>query len=99
MMGRGTPREPNSEATMITRTSILSALAVAAAVTALFATGSAVAGSHGGMSKGGNPVKNPANPIVNTIHPIIEHGPLHGVGSSHNPIVVTTGKCKHPNVC
>jgi len=45
----------------------------------------------------GGPVKNKKNPIVNTIHPIIHHGPLHGAGSSHNPIVVSTRDCNDPN--
>ena len=79
---------------MTTRTNKLSALAVAA--TALLATSSAFAG---GVSKGGTPVKNNKNPIVNTIHPIIQHPPLHGPGSSHNPIVVSRD-CNDPNtVC
>lgn len=67
---------------MTTRTNKLSALAIAA--TALLATSSAFAG---GISKGGTPAKFGKNPIVNTIHPIVQHGPLHGPGSSHNPIV------------
>jgi hypothetical protein len=79
---------------MTTRINKLSALAVAA--TALLATSSAFAG---GVSKGGTPVKNNKNPIVNTIHPIIQHPPLHGPGSSHNPIVVSRD-CNDPNtVC
>jgi hypothetical protein len=70
---------------MTTRVKIVPALAVVAALTAttLVASGTAAAG----ISKGGTPVKHKNNPIVNTIHPIIHHAPLHGEGSSHNPIV------------
>jgi hypothetical protein len=78
---------------MTTRINKLSALAVAAT---LLATSSSFAG---GVSKGGTPVKNNKSPIVNTIHPIIQHPPLHGPGSSHNPIV-STRDCNDPNtVC
>jgi hypothetical protein len=71
--------------TMTTRVKIMSALAVVATLTAtiLAASGSAAAG----INKGGTPVKHKNNPIANTIHPIIHHAPLHGEGSSHNPIV------------
>jgi hypothetical protein len=80
---------------MTTRINKLSALAVAATLTTVLASGSAFAG---GVSKGGTPVKNNKNPIVNTIHPIIYHPPLHGPGSSHNPIV--SRDCNDPNtVC
>jgi hypothetical protein len=34
---------------------------------------------------------------MNTIHPIIQHPPLHGAGSNHNPIVVSTRDCNDPN--
>jgi hypothetical protein len=85
-------RKRTSETTMTTRINNLSALAIAA--TALLATSSAFAG---GISKG-TPVKNNKNPIVNTIHPIIQHPSLHGPGSSHNPIV--SRDCNDPNtVC
>jgi Spy/CpxP family protein refolding chaperone len=75
---------------MTTRINILSALAVAATLTAtaLAASGAAQAGHVGG-----SPVKHHKNPIVNTIHPIVRHPPLHGAGSSHNPIVVSTRNC------
>ena len=78
---------------MTTRINTLAALAVA---TALLATGSAYAG----VSKpgSGSPVKNNKSPIVNTIHPIIYHPSLHGPGSSHNPIVVSTHDCNDPNM-
>jgi hypothetical protein len=79
---------------MTTRINKLSALAVAATLTTVLASGSAFAG----VSKGGTPVKNNKSPIVNTIHPIIYHPPLHGPGSSHNPIV--SRDCNDPNtVC
>ncbi len=81
---------------MLTHTNIVSAVAVAAMLTAFLATSSALAG--GSVSKGGHPVKKPSrNPIVNTIHPIIRHPPLHGPGSSHNPIVVSTRDCNDPS--
>ena len=81
---------------MTTRINTLAALAVVATLTAVLASGSAYAG----VSKpgSGSPVKNNKNPIVNTIHPIIYHPPLHGPGSSHNPIVARD--CNDPNtVC
>jgi hypothetical protein len=73
---------------------IASAVAIAATLiaTTLAASGVAQAGKIGG-----NPVKIKKNPIVNTIHPIVHHGPLHGAGSSHNPIVVSTRNCDDPN--
>jgi hypothetical protein len=79
---------------MTTRINIVSTVAVAVmlAMTAL-ASSAAYAGKPGS----GSPVKNKKNPIVNTIHPIIHHGPLHGAGSSHNPIVVSTRDCNDPN--
>jgi hypothetical protein len=77
---------------MITRMTIASAVAVAMT---LSATAFAPSTAHAG--KGGNPVKVHKNPIVNTIHPILHHGPLHGAGSSHNPIVVSTRHCDDPN--
>jgi hypothetical protein len=74
--------------TMTTRTNIVSALAIAVALTATTIAASGAA--HADGRPGGSPVKNPKNPIVNTIHPIVRHPPLHGEGSSHNPIVVST---------
>jgi len=64
--------QPNSEMTMTTRIKIVSALAVAAALTAT--TLMTEDGAHaGGVSKGGNPIKPQKNPIVNTIHPIVRN--------------------------
>jgi hypothetical protein len=91
-------RERTLETTMTTRINKQSALAVAATLATLLAT----SGAFAGVSKpgSGSPVKNNKNPIVNTIHPIIYHPPLHGPGSSHNPIVVSTRDCNDPNtVC
>jgi hypothetical protein len=82
---------------MTTRMNELSAVAVAATLTTLLATSSAFAAGSDGISKGGTPVKHPANPIVNTIHPIVRHPPLHGAGSSHNPIIAPTRDCDDPS--
>jgi hypothetical protein len=80
---------------MITRTSIVSALAIALMLTVTTGTVHA-----SGVSKGGHPIKPKRNPIVNTIHPILHHPPLHGEGSSHNPIVASGRNCNDPNtVC
>jgi hypothetical protein len=77
---------------MTTCSKFASALAVVATLTAVtLASGAAVAG---GLSKGETPIKLKKNPIVNTIHPIIQHPPLHGEGSSHDPIV---RNCDGPN--
>jgi hypothetical protein len=75
---------------MTMRMNILSALAIAMTLTAatLVTTSDAHAGIHGGT-----PVKN-KRPIVNAIHPIVYH-PVHGPGSSHNPIVVSHN-CDNP---
>ena len=52
----------------------------------------------GGMSKGGTPVKHhPVHGPGSSHNPIIRHAPLHGAGSSHNPIVVPRD-CDDPNV-
>lgn len=88
---------------MTTITKKLAALVVVAAT--LIATGNADAGGRGGGSGGGNGGYHPKGPggIVNTIHPIVYH-PVHGQGSSHNPIVNPPpvhgpGSSHNPIVC
>jgi hypothetical protein len=76
-----------------------SAIASAAtlAATILLATGGAHADGHGGGGSGSGHGYSPKrSPIVNTIHSIVRHPPLHGAGSSHNPIVVAPN-CNDPN--
>jgi hypothetical protein len=68
-------------------------------LTAIFA-----GAAHAGVNKGGTPLKNPAFPGPlhgpgSSHNPIVAHPPLHGPGSSHNPIVVPKN-CNDPNtVC
>jgi hypothetical protein len=69
---------------MTTLTEKISTLAIAATLIAVLGTGGAYAGDHG------------SSPIVNTIHPIVHH-PVHGPGSSHNPIVVSGRDCDDPD--
>ena len=70
---------------------------------AIIATLTAVTPAPGGafasgMSKGGTPVKHhPVHGPGSSHNPIIRHAPLHGAGSSHNPIVVPRD-CDDPNV-
>jgi hypothetical protein len=58
--------------------------------------------AHAAVSKpGGTSVKNPGfhGPLHgpgSTHNPIVRHPPLHGPGSSHNPIVVPPN-CNDPN--
>ena len=83
----------------MTSTSLI-ALTIAATVTAgaLCITGAA----HAGVSKpGGTSVKNPVfhGPLHgpgSSHNPVVQHPPLHGPGSSHNPIVVPPN-CNDPN--
>ena len=89
MIGRSAPSQTNLGDDYDHAHRIVSALAVALTLTV--ASGAAHAG------KGGTPVKPKKNPIVNTIHPIVQHPPLHGAGSSHNPTVVSTRNCNDPN--
>jgi hypothetical protein len=76
---------------MTIRMNRLSAFATVMIIAAaMIATNGAHAGGRGGGGagsggKGYSPV-NTKTPIVNTIHPIVYH-PVHGTGSSHNPIV------------
>jgi hypothetical protein len=69
---------------MTSLTEKISALAIAAMLSAALGAGSAYAGDHG------------SSPIVNTIHPIVHH-PVHGPGSSHNPIVMPPRDCDDPD--
>jgi hypothetical protein len=74
-------------------------LALAVAVT--LCAGSVV---HANVTKGGS--SNKIHPYPGPVHgpgsshnPIIHHAPLHGAGTSHNPIVVPKD-CNDPNtVC
>jgi len=77
---------------MITGMRILSALAVAATLTVTAFT-AADGALAGGISKGGTPIKHrPVHGPGSSHNPIILHPPLHGAGSSHNPIVVSARK-------
>ncbi len=76
-------------------------LAASTLAAMLMATTASFAGTDHGATKGGNPVKNPAphGPLHgpgSSHDPIVRHGPLHGAGSSHNPIVVPPD-CNDPN--
>jgi hypothetical protein len=56
-----------------------------------------VADADHGATKGGTPVKHgPLHGPGSSHNPIVHHGPLHGPGSSHNPIVVPKD-CNDPN--
>jgi hypothetical protein len=75
----------------------LPAVAIVLMVTAMCA-----GAAHAGVSKpGGTSVKNPifSGPLHgpgSSHNPIVLHAPLHGSGSSHNPIVVPPN-CNDPN--
>ena len=73
------------------------ALAVAAILAAV--ADCAGGGAHADVNRGGTPVKNRHHPVHgagSSHNPIVRHGPLHGAGSSHNPIVVPRD-CNEPN--
>jgi hypothetical protein len=59
---------------------------------------------HANVTKGGGthkvlPYPVPVHGPGSSHNPIVRHGPLHGAGSSHNPIVVPKN-CNDPNtVC
>jgi hypothetical protein len=58
----------------------------------------AVGAALADVRKGGTPVKNPVHPVHgpgSSHNPIVRH-PVHGAGSSHNPIVVPPN-CNDPN--
>ena len=53
----------------------------------------------GGSSNKVHPYPGPVHGPGSSHNPIIHHGPLHGAGTSHNPIVVPKN-CNDPNtVC
>jgi hypothetical protein len=73
-------------------------LALALAVT--LSTGNVV---HAGVTKPGSNAGGKVLPFPGPLHgpgsshnPIVAHPPLHGLGSSHNPIVVAPN-CNDPN--
>jgi hypothetical protein len=73
----------------------LSALAIAMLTATAVCVGNA---PHADAKKGGTPVKNPVHPVhgSGSSHNPIVHHPVHGAGSSHNPIVVAPN-CNDPN--
>jgi hypothetical protein len=82
----------------MTMTTRLPAVAIALMLTALCAVP-----AHAGVTKpgSGTPVKNqgfhgPLHGPGSSHNPIVRHPPLHGPGSSHNPIVVPPN-CNDPN--
>jgi hypothetical protein len=79
----------------MTRRNGPSAVAVALLTATAICAGGAV---HADIKKGGTPVKNPVHPVHgpgSSHNPIVRH-PVHGAGSSHNPIVVPPD-CNDPN--
>jgi hypothetical protein len=59
---------------------------------------------HANVTKPGQNGSKKIHPFPGPVHgpgsshnPIVRHGPLHGAGSSHNPIVVPKN-CNDPNV-
>ncbi len=80
-----------------TSRSKLPAVAIALMLTAMLA-----GAAHAGVTKPGGgsnkvlPFPGPLHGPGSSHNPIVAHGPLHGPGSSHNPIVVPKN-CNDPN--